>query len=112
MESKLNKKIRDFIHDLSKYSVLFHIAVIVTLSFFQLDIFKDDFPKEYIVSVIIGISSFALGSNALDKIISKKTPKLKPYVKCPLCPGKMNPTGDWICEECNKHLVDEDKLKK
>lgn len=49
------------------------------------------------------ISTFALGSIALDKVISKKIPKSKPYLRCPeYYDAKMKTAGKWVCENCNK----------
>ena len=99
----MKQRVRDFIHKLSKYSPVFYIVVILSLITFQLDIFKDNVPKEYIIDSIIVISVFALGSIAVDKLLSKKDPK--PFIYCPECDdAKMRPTGMWVCENCKQEF--------
>ncbi len=99
----LKQKIRDFVHKISKYAPIFYIAVVFSLLIFQQDVFKESFPKEYIIDAIIAISSFMFGSIALDRIISRNIKDPKPYLYCPECEdAKMRTTGEWICEKCEK----------
>ena len=96
--------IKKIIHKISKHSPIFYVIVIILLIVFQLDIFKENVPKEYIINGIIVISMFALASNAIDKAIRKKD-EPKPYLFCPECnDAKMRPTGKWICEECHQEF--------
>jgi len=96
--------IKRIIHKISKHSPIFYVMVIILLTVFQFDIFKDNVPKEYIINGIIVIAIFALASNAIDKAIRKKDDP-KPYLFCPECPNaKMRPTGKWICEECHQEF--------
>jgi len=97
------QKIRDFVHKISKYSSIFYIVVVVSLVIFQFDIFKETFPKEYIIDGIIVIATFTIGSIAVDKIISRNIKDPKPFLYCPECEdAKMRTTGKWICEKCEK----------
>ncbi len=103
-ESKSERKIREIIHKISRHSPIFYVAVILLLIVFQLDIFKNNVPKDYILNGVLVVSMFALGSNALDKALRKKEDK-KPFLYCPECPNaKMHTTGKWICEKCNKEF--------
>jgi len=96
--------IKRIIHRISRHSPIFYVIVIILLIIFQLDIFKENVPTEYIINGIIVISMFALASNAIDKAIRKKDDP-KPYLFCPECPNaKMRPTGKWICEKCHQEF--------
>ena len=93
-----------FIHKISKYSMVFYVIVIISLIIFQLDIFKENFPKSYIINGIIVIAMLALGTNAMDKMMRKKADH-KPFLYCPECPdAKMRPTGKWVCEQCKQEF--------
>ena len=104
-ESKSEQKIREIIHKISRHSPIFYVAVIILLTVFQLDIFKNNVPKDYIINGVLIVSMFALVSNALDKVIRKKQ-DAKPFLYCPECPNaKMHTTGKWVCEECHKEFA-------
>jgi len=106
----LKQKIRDFVHKIGKYAPIFYITVLFSLLTFQLDIFKESFPKDYIIDVIIAISIFMFGSIALDKIISRNVNDPKPYLYCPECEdAKMRATGKWVCEKCHQEFGEPKK---
>jgi len=103
-EPNISKNISRVIHKISKYSLIFYVIVIVLLIIFQLDVFKENVPKSYIINGIIVISIFALGTNMADKAIKKKNDP-KPFLFCPECPdAKMRATGKWICENCKQEF--------
>ena len=102
-EIPTKQKIRDFVHRISKHAPTFYIVIIIALVIFQFDIFKDNFPKEYIIDGIIVVATLMLSSIAVDKIISKNIQDPKPFLYCPECAdAKMRTTGEWICENCHK----------
>ena len=98
------RKTCEIIHKISKRSPIFYLIVIILLTIFQFDVFKDNVPKEYIIDGVLVVSIFALVTNAVDRAIKKKDAS-KPYLYCPECPdAKMRTTGKWTCEKCHQEF--------
>lgn len=90
---------------ISKYSLSYYIAVTIILIISQLDIFKENVPIEFVVNLVIAISTFTIATNVLDKILKKHRQDPKPFLYCPECPdAKMRTSGRWVCENCHKEF--------
>ena len=103
-EPKTVSRLSYVVHKISQYSLIFYIATILALIVFQLDVFKDNVPKSYIINGVIVITVFAVGTNMVDRVMRRKGDS-KPFLYCPECEdAKMRPTGRWICEKCGQEF--------
>ena len=81
---------------------MFYIGICVFLVSYQLQIFKDTIPFEYVVDSVITIIAFTIITSVIDKKLKKTRKEKKAFIYCPECDdAKMRTNGLWICEKCN-----------
>ena len=110
MSYRSHNSIGKFVNQVSKYSLVYYVIVTLILLFTQLDIFKENVPIEFVVNLVIVISSFTIATNVVDKMLRRNKQDSKPFLYCPECSdAKMRTVGKWVCERCQKEFLDPKK---
>ena len=91
---------------LRRYSSVYYLISLISLIIFQIDIFKENVPKEIIINCVIVLVSVTLSTTLIDKIIKKRDGPVIPFIPCSMCDyGKMKQFGDYTCNICKYKLV-------
>ena len=87
------------IDGLRRYSSVYYLISLILLIIFQIDIFKENVPKEIIINCVIVLVSVTLSTTLIDKIIKKRDGPVIPFIPCSMCNyGKMKQFGDNVTE--------------